>query len=125
MCGCGKTSVAHQSSSSGRTMGTTRALEGANTAPVIAATAATAIASATLSVAPHSFPSGRLQELSAIGGQSTAMHQANVALRYRGAQAVLVRGPVSGTSYSCYPGDTISAHPRDVPPLVASGLFLA
>jgi hypothetical protein len=48
----------------------------------------------------------------------------SVALRYRGARALLVRGPVTGVGYACYPGDIISAHDGDVVPLVASGAFV-
>lgn len=46
-----------------------------------------------------------------------------IALRYRGTRALLVRGPVSGVGYACYPGDTISVHERDVAQLIGSGSF--
>jgi hypothetical protein len=47
-----------------------------------------------------------------------------VSLRYRGARALLVRGPATGVGYACYPGDTIVVSARDVDALVASGAFL-
>lgn len=46
-----------------------------------------------------------------------------IALRYRGTRALLVRGPVSGVGYACYPGDTIAVHERDVAQLIGSGSF--
>ena len=46
-----------------------------------------------------------------------------VTLSYRGARALLVRGPVSGVGYACYPGETVECLPRDVDALVASGAF--
>jgi hypothetical protein len=52
-----------------------------------------------------------------------AASPAFVALKYRGARALLVRGPVTGVGYACYPGGTIRASPRDAEPLVASGVF--
>ena len=47
-----------------------------------------------------------------------------VTLAYRGARALLVRGPVSGVGYACYPGETVECFPRDVEALVSSGAFL-
>lgn len=47
-----------------------------------------------------------------------------VPLRYRGARALLVRGPVTGIGYACNPGDIVSAHDGDVVRLVASGAFV-
>lgn len=47
-----------------------------------------------------------------------------VPVRYRGARALLVRGPATGVGYACYPGDTVAAHERDVAALVASGAFV-
>jgi hypothetical protein len=49
--------------------------------------------------------------------------QASIALEYRGAQAFLIRGPVTGVGYACYPGVTIRVHERDAPALVSSGAF--
>ena len=46
-----------------------------------------------------------------------------IVLKYRGARALLVRGPVTGVGYACYPGQTIRASPLDAPHLVASGAF--
>jgi hypothetical protein len=46
-----------------------------------------------------------------------------VRLSYRGARALLVRGPLSGVGYACYPGDIVQCFPRDVDALVASGAF--
>ena len=45
-------------------------------------------------------------------------------LKYRGARALLVRGPTTGAGYACYPGAIIRANVRDVPGLVASGAFV-
>jgi hypothetical protein len=50
--------------------------------------------------------------------------QASTALEYRGAQAFLIRGPVTGVGYACYPGATIHVHARDAPALVSSGAFV-
>lgn len=46
-----------------------------------------------------------------------------VVLKYRGARALLVRGPVTGVGYACYPGQMIRASPLDAAHLVASGAF--
>ena len=46
-----------------------------------------------------------------------------VALAYRGARALLVRGPATGAGYACYPGKSIRVHAADAPHLLASGAF--
>ena len=55
---------------------------------------------------------------------STTMRGNDIPLRYRGTRALLVRGPVTGVGYACYPGDTISVHERDVAQLIGSGSFI-
>jgi hypothetical protein len=60
------------------------------------------------------------------GAQSdigTVPTESMVRLAYRGAHALLVRGPVSGVGYACYPGETVQCFPQDVNALVASGAF--
>ncbi len=49
---------------------------------------------------------------------------ATVPLRYRGARALLVRGPHTGVGYACRPGDVLAAYAADVAALVASGAFV-
>ena len=46
-----------------------------------------------------------------------------VQLEYLGARALLVRGPVSGVGYACYPGDTVTVYSHDAERLVAGGDF--
>jgi hypothetical protein len=55
---------------------------------------------------------------------AAAPARSGVALRYRGARAVLVRGPATGVGYACHPGDTLVVDARDAPALVASGVFV-
>jgi len=48
---------------------------------------------------------------------------ASVPLEYRGARALLIRGPATGAGYACYPGETLRVHAPDAPHLLASGAF--
>jgi hypothetical protein len=46
-----------------------------------------------------------------------------VPLRYRGTQALLIAGPVSGVGYLCHPDEVIDVLERDVERLVATRVF--
>jgi|GEM_PF-3876039 len=122
MCGCGKSIALRQTTPTTSNVGARRAPQ--NYDAMHAASLATATSMST-SITSGNEVNGRMQQSTHSPAVAPAATPSSTALRYRGAQAVLVRGPVSGTSYTCYPGDTTSVHPRDVPPLVASGLFAA
>lgn len=47
-----------------------------------------------------------------------------VLMAFKGARALLIRGPVTGTGYACYPGDRIRVQVRDVEALLATGAFV-
>jgi hypothetical protein len=47
----------------------------------------------------------------------------DVALRYLGHAALLVKGPATGRVYALRPGATVPCDARDVPRLLASPLF--
>ena len=81
---------------------------------------------ATVSAASASSRSaGSASSRSAASSSSGNRRQAytSVTLVYRGARALLVRGPATGAGYACYPGESIRVHSPDVPHLVASGAF--
>jgi hypothetical protein len=105
MCGCGKATSATSSASRTASAVDQAFASGARRAP---AQSSAPMASTAPTYYPASTPTGA---------------PGTVTLRFRGARAVLVRGPASGVGYSCYPGDTIEAQEFDVSPLIASGLF--
>jgi hypothetical protein len=47
-----------------------------------------------------------------------------IPLRYRGARALLIRGPASGVGYACHPGEIIDVLERDAERLLANGAFV-
>jgi hypothetical protein len=71
----------------------------------------------------RSSTTGRAASPAARPARQTPDPAAFVRLQYRGARALLLRGPDAGVGYACYPGEVIRAHPRDAPHLIASGAF--
>jgi hypothetical protein len=47
----------------------------------------------------------------------------DVALRYLGRVALLVKGPATGRAYALRPGTRLDCDPRDLPHFLASPLF--
>jgi hypothetical protein len=56
-------------------------------------------------------------------GPAPSREPVGVTLRYLGASAILVRGPVTQRAYSCAPGQTTLVDARDSAALVRTQLF--
>ena len=66
---------------------------------------------------------GTISGVASSGGSQVAVHP-SLRLEYRGARALLIRGPATGAGYACYPGETLPVHAPDAPHLLASDAFV-